>query len=66
METAAARPAPDSEPKDAGAPAPTDPDELPGDSVCWLRMVCQECGSMAEGAPAANCPQCGAPLDAGR
>ena len=40
--------------------------ELPGDSVCWLRLVCQECGSMAEAPPQAKCPQCGAQLDVGR
>jgi rubrerythrin len=40
--------------------------ELPGDSVCWLRLVCTECGAIAETEPPANCPQCGAALEAGR
>jgi rubrerythrin len=45
-------------------PAPTT--ELPGDSVCWLRMVCTQCGAMAESEPPTNCPQCGAPVGADR
>jgi len=40
--------------------------ELPGDSVCWLRLVCPECGTMAEAEPPTKCPQCGAQLEAGR
>jgi rubrerythrin len=44
----------------------TEAAELPGDSVCWLRLVCAECGAMAESEPPTNCPQCGAPLLAGR
>lgn len=59
---------PDSESTTQTPPTPEsrDPEELPGDSVCWLRMVCPECGAMAEGDPALNCPQCGAPRDTGR
>jgi rubrerythrin len=48
-------------------PAPaTETTELPGDSVCWLRLVCPECGTMAESEPPTTCPQCGAPLPADR
>jgi rubrerythrin len=43
-----------------------DTSELPGDAVCWLRLVCTECGAIAESEPPANCPQCGALLEAGR
>ncbi len=51
----------------ARRPAPiTETTELPGDSVCWLRLVCTECGAMAESEPLTNCPQCGAQLRAGR
>lgn len=59
---------PESEQTTEPAPPPyvADPEEMPGDSVCWLRMVCPECGAMAEGDPAANCPQCGAPRDTDR
>jgi len=35
-------------------------DERPGDAVCWLRLVCQECGTMAESELPADCPRCGA------
>jgi rubrerythrin len=48
------------------APAQAEPVEMPGDAVCWLRLVCPECGAMAEGDPASTCPQCGAQLDTGR
>ena len=46
--------------------AATWPDDRPGDSVCWLRLVCQECGAMAEAEPPVDCPQCGARIEAGR
>jgi rubrerythrin len=41
-------------------------DDRPGDSVCWLRLVCPDCGAMAEAEPPADCPQCGARIDAAR
>ncbi len=44
----------------------TETTELPGDAVCWLRLVCTECGTIAESEPPAKCPQCGALLGAGR
>jgi hypothetical protein len=31
-----------------------------GDPVCWLPMVCDECGAMREQGPDAPCPRCGA------
>jgi dihydropteroate synthase len=31
-----------------------------GDAVCWLPMVCDECGAMREGDPGAACARCGA------
>ncbi len=40
--------------------------ELPGDSACWLRLVCTECGAIAESEPPTKCPQCGAPIEAAR
>jgi hypothetical protein len=46
-------------------PAPAESVELPGDSVCWLRLVCPECGTIAETEPPAKCPQCGALIEAG-
>lgn len=51
---------------EARSQAQTETTELPGDAVCWLRLVCTECGAIAESEPATKCPQCGAPLDAGR
>jgi rubrerythrin len=50
-------------PRSRQAPATT---ELPGDSVCWLRLVCTECGAIAESEPPTNCPQCGTPIEAAR
>ena len=52
-------------------PPPKRPGELPaedrpGDSVCWLRLVCAECGAIAEAEPPVDCPQCGARIEAGR
>jgi rubrerythrin len=41
-------------------------DDRPGDSVCWLRLVCAECGAMAEVEPPVDCPQCGARIEPGR
>ena len=38
----------------------------PGDSVCWLRLICHECGTMAEAEPPADCPRCGARIEAPR
>ncbi len=43
-----------------------EPEDRPGDSVCWLRLVCPECGTIAESEPPADCPQCGARIEAGR
>jgi rubrerythrin len=62
---------------EAGADAPestaapqasgqADTTEIPGDAVCWLRLVCSECGAMAESEPSTKCPQCGAPLGSAR
>jgi rubrerythrin len=64
-----------SETSDTGeTPSPAQPSsrqapataELPGDSVCWLRLVCTECGAIAESEPPTNCPQCGASIEAAR
>jgi rubrerythrin len=38
-------------------------EDRPGDAVCWLRLVCTECGTIAEEEPPAICPQCGAQID---
>jgi rubrerythrin len=38
-------------------------EDRPGDAVCWLRLVCTECGAIAEQEPPAICPQCGARID---
>jgi|HubBroStandDraft_5_1064220.scaffolds.fasta_scaffold503137_2 hypothetical protein len=32
--------------------------ELPGDPVCLLRRVCQNCGSVADEDPPTSCPTC--------
>jgi hypothetical protein len=40
-------------------------EELPGDSVCWLRLVCPECGTIAETEPPASCAQCGTLIEVG-
>src|SRR6202041_3431802 len=41
-------------------------DDRPGESVCWLRLVCPECGAMAEAEPPVDCPQCGARIEPAR
>jgi rubrerythrin len=57
--------APHPDARDGRPPEPPDdgckpwPDDRPGDSVCWLRLVCPACGAMAEAEPPADCPQCG-------
>jgi rubrerythrin len=38
--------------------------ELPGDPVCLLRRVCQNCGSVADEDPPTTCPICGTNLPA--
>ncbi len=45
---------------------PAETPEVPGDAVCWLRLVCSECGAMAESEPTTKCPQCGALLGSAR
>lgn len=47
-------------------PAEPEPEDRPGDSVCWLRLVCPECGTIAEAEPPTDCPQCGARIEADR
>lgn len=32
-----------------------------GDAVCWLERVCDSCGALADGPPAAVCERCGTP-----
>ncbi|WP_166462981.1 hypothetical protein [Amycolatopsis acidicola] len=34
-----------------------------GDPVCWLNLVCPECGRLREGPAATSCPACGAPVE---
>ena len=46
-------------------PAEPSQEDRPGDSVCWLRLVCPECGTIAEAEPPTDCPQCGARIEAG-
>jgi rubrerythrin len=48
----------------AQRPAEPWPEDGPGDSVCWLRLVCQECGTIAGAEPPCDCPQCGARIEA--
>ncbi|MCC8249328.1 hypothetical protein [Saccharothrix luteola] len=36
--------------------------EPAGDPVCWLSLVCPECGSVAEGPVSAVCARCGAEM----
>lgn len=45
----------------AGAPG-REEDERAGDSPCWLRRVCQRCGSIADADPPTTCPQCHAAI----
>jgi rubrerythrin len=37
-------------------------DEKPGDSACWLKRVCQQCGAIANADPPTTCPQCQAAI----
>jgi hypothetical protein len=39
-------------------------DDLPGDPVCLLRRVCQQCGAVADEDPPTTCPQCHADMPA--
>jgi hypothetical protein len=50
----------------AAKPEPGRADDRPGDAACWLRLVCAECGTMAEAEPPTDCRQCGARIDPGR
>jgi rubrerythrin len=50
-------------PREPGAPDADD--DRGGDAACWLRRVCQACGSMADADPPTTCPVCGAALSAG-
>jgi|HubBroStandDraft_5_1064220.scaffolds.fasta_scaffold12526_5 rubrerythrin len=63
-------PAQESGPSRESGPARESPvaraDDRPGDAVCWLHLVCAECGTMAEAEPPTDCPQCGARIDPGR
>jgi hypothetical protein len=36
--------------------------ERGGDPACWLRRVCQHCGSMADEDPPTTCPACHAAM----
>jgi rubrerythrin len=39
------------------------PDEdRPGDAACWLRWVCQQCGTLADEDPPTICPHCQASI----
>jgi rubrerythrin len=38
--------------------------ERGGDPACWLRRVCQQCGSMADADPPTTCPVCHADMPA--
>jgi rubrerythrin len=57
---------PESRPLTKPDDRPPEAEDRPGDSVCWLRLVCSECGTMAEAEPPTDCPQCGARIDPGR
>jgi rubrerythrin len=57
---------PDSQPATRTEHREPEPEDRPGDSVCWLRLVCPECGTVAESEPPTDCPQCGARIEAGR
>jgi rubrerythrin len=35
-----------------------------GDPVCWVHLLCPECGTMPEERDAEACPRCGTPLEA--
>lgn len=39
-----------------------EPEDLGGDSVCWLDRVCPSCGRFAEDRTTRACPACGEPL----
>ncbi|MGY1839477.1 MULTISPECIES: hypothetical protein [unclassified Modestobacter] len=41
-------------------PPPAEPEG--GDPVCWLELVCPECGRLADDRPSVRCRQCGAEL----
>jgi len=37
-------------------------EDRPGDPACWLKLVCPQCGAVAETDPPARCPQCDAEI----
>jgi hypothetical protein len=39
-----------------------DPEDQPGDAVCWLPRVCQACGALADEDPPTTCPRCGSEM----
>ncbi len=39
-------------------------DDRPGDPVCLLRRVCQQCGAVADEDPPTTCPNCGTDMPA--
>lgn len=38
-----------------------EPEEPGSGAVCWLERVCDSCGALEDGPPAATCPRCGTP-----
>jgi len=49
---------------DRAGPGGPDRDDEPGDPACWLRRVCQACGSLADADPPGICAACGAEMPA--
>lgn len=48
-----------------GGAEPTEPSpqsERPGDPACWLRRVCEQCGTLADEDPPTTCPHCQASI----
>ena len=39
-----------------------DPEDRPGDPVCWLPRVCQACGALADEDPPTTCRRCGSEM----
>ena len=39
-----------------------DPEDQPGDPVCWLPRVCQACGALADEDPPTTCRRCGSEM----
>ena len=48
-------------PEDEANPVPDADDRASGDPVCWMHLLCPDCGALPTAAVPDRCRQCGAP-----